>query len=58
MVAAVWGAGHEAPVVVNLDGNPLPSEIAQLPGMDPGRAAADLDAFQHSRFGVPIRHIW
>jgi pimeloyl-ACP methyl ester carboxylesterase len=43
MVAALWGQRHpESPGVVNLDGNPPPTSPAQLPGMDPGKAAAEL----------------
>ncbi|MCO8270927.1 alpha/beta hydrolase [Actinoplanes sp. TRM 88003] len=44
MLAALWGQRHpEAPGVVSLDGNPPPTSVAQLPGLDPAQAAADLD---------------
>ncbi|MEV6346122.1 alpha/beta hydrolase [Actinoplanes sp. NPDC051851] len=43
MVAALWGQRHpESPGVVSLDGNPPPSRVEQLPGMDPEKAAAEL----------------
>ncbi|MBU2662333.1 alpha/beta hydrolase [Actinoplanes bogorensis] len=43
MLAALWGQRHpEAPGVVNLDGAPPPSSPAQLPGLDPDKAVAEL----------------
>jgi pimeloyl-ACP methyl ester carboxylesterase len=43
MLAALWGQRHpEAPGVVSLDGNPPPTSPAQLPGLDPDKAAAEL----------------
>lgn len=43
MIAALWGERHpEAPGVVSLDGNPPPTSPAQLPGLDPQKAAAEL----------------
>jgi pimeloyl-ACP methyl ester carboxylesterase len=43
MIAALWGQRHpESPGVVSLDGNPPPTSPAQLPGMDPQKAAAEL----------------
>jgi pimeloyl-ACP methyl ester carboxylesterase len=50
MLAAMWGQRHpEAPGVVSLDGNPPPTRPEQLPGFDPGQAAAEL-ARLHSVF--------
>jgi pimeloyl-ACP methyl ester carboxylesterase len=43
MLAALWGARHpEAPGVVSLDGNPPPTRVEHLPGLDPQQAAAEL----------------
>jgi pimeloyl-ACP methyl ester carboxylesterase len=43
MLAALWGRRHpESPGVVSLDGNPPPTRPEQLPGLDPGKAAAEL----------------
>ncbi|MEV6595375.1 alpha/beta hydrolase [Actinoplanes sp. NPDC051346] len=43
MLAVLWGQRHpESPGVVSLDGNPPPTRIAQLPGLDPEKAAAEL----------------
>ncbi|WP_285683035.1 alpha/beta hydrolase [Actinoplanes sp. NBRC 103695] len=43
MIAALWGERHpEAPGVVSLDGNPPPTRTEHLPGMDLGKAAAEL----------------
>ena len=43
MIAALWGQRHpESPGVINLDGTPPPSSPAQLPGMAPAEASADL----------------
>ncbi|MFI6073045.1 alpha/beta fold hydrolase [Actinoplanes sp. NPDC051343] len=43
MLAALWGQRHpEASGVVSLDGNPPPSRVEHLPGMQPPAAAADL----------------
>jgi len=43
MLAALWGQRHpEAPGVVTLDGNPPPTRVEQLPGLDPEKAAAEL----------------
>jgi pimeloyl-ACP methyl ester carboxylesterase len=47
MLAALWGQRHpEAPGVVNLDGNPPPTKVAQLPGLDPEKAAGELARLQ------------
>ena len=44
MIAVLWGQRHpESPGVVSLDGNPTPTSPAQLPGLDPARAAAELE---------------
>jgi pimeloyl-ACP methyl ester carboxylesterase len=43
MLAALWGQRHpESPGVVSLDGNPPPTSIAQLSGLDPDKAAGEL----------------
>jgi pimeloyl-ACP methyl ester carboxylesterase len=43
MLAALWGQRHpETPGVVSLDGNPPPTRVEHLPGMEPRQAAADL----------------
>jgi pimeloyl-ACP methyl ester carboxylesterase len=43
MLAALWGQRHpETPGVVSLDGNPPPTRVEHLPGMDPQKAAAEL----------------
>jgi pimeloyl-ACP methyl ester carboxylesterase len=43
MLAALWGRRHpETPGVVSLDGNPPPTRVEHLPGMDPRKAAAEL----------------
>lgn len=43
MLAALWGQRHpETPGVVSLDGNPPPTRVEHLPGMQPPAAAADL----------------
>ncbi|GAA0551155.1 alpha/beta hydrolase [Paractinoplanes ferrugineus] len=43
MLAALWGQRHpETPGVVSLDGNPPPTRPAQLPGLDPEKAQAEL----------------
>jgi pimeloyl-ACP methyl ester carboxylesterase len=43
MLAALWGQRHpETPGVVSLDGNPPPTRTEHLPGLDPGKAAAEL----------------
>jgi pimeloyl-ACP methyl ester carboxylesterase len=43
MLAALWAQRHpEAPGVVSLDGNPPPTRVEHLPGMDPQKAAAEL----------------
>ena len=43
MLAALWGQRHpEASGVVSLDGNPPPTRVEHLPGMEPRTAAADL----------------
>ena len=43
MLAALWGRRHpEAAAVISLDGNPPPTRVEQLPGMDPEKAAAEL----------------
>jgi pimeloyl-ACP methyl ester carboxylesterase len=43
MLAALWGQRHpEAPGVISLDGNPPPTRVEHLPGMDPAKAAAEL----------------
>ncbi|WP_436527114.1 alpha/beta fold hydrolase [Actinoplanes sp. HUAS TT8] len=44
MLAALWGERHpESPGVVSLDGNPPPTGPAQLPGLDPSTATAELE---------------
>jgi pimeloyl-ACP methyl ester carboxylesterase len=44
MIAVLWGQRHpESPGVVSLDGNPSPTRPDQLPGVDPARAAAELE---------------
>jgi pimeloyl-ACP methyl ester carboxylesterase len=44
MLAALWGQRHpEAPGVVSLDGNPPPTSVEQLPGLDPAKASAELE---------------
>jgi pimeloyl-ACP methyl ester carboxylesterase len=43
MIAALWGQRHpESRGVISLDGNPPPTRPAQLPGLDPEKAAAEL----------------
>jgi pimeloyl-ACP methyl ester carboxylesterase len=43
MLAALWGQRHpETPGVVSLDGNPPPTRVEHLPGMQPPVAAAEL----------------
>jgi pimeloyl-ACP methyl ester carboxylesterase len=43
MLAALWGQRHpETPGVVSLDGNPPPTRVEHLPGMEPPKAAAEL----------------
>ena len=43
MLAALWGQRHpETPGVVSLDGNPPPTRVEHLPGMEPRTAAAEL----------------
>jgi pimeloyl-ACP methyl ester carboxylesterase len=43
MLAALWGQRHpESPGVISLDGNPPPTSPAQLPGLDPAKAADEL----------------
>jgi pimeloyl-ACP methyl ester carboxylesterase len=43
MLAALWGRRHpETPGVVTLDGNPPPTRVEQLPGLDPEKAAGEL----------------
>jgi len=43
MLAGLWGQRHpEAPGVISLDGNPPPTRVEHLPGMDPAKAAAEL----------------
>jgi pimeloyl-ACP methyl ester carboxylesterase len=43
MLAALWGQRHpETPGVVSLDGNPPPTRVEHLPGMEPPAAAAEL----------------
>lgn len=43
MLAVLWGQRHpESPGVVSLDGNPPPTRPEQLPGLDAGKAAAEL----------------
>jgi pimeloyl-ACP methyl ester carboxylesterase len=43
MLAALWGQRHpETPGVVSLDGNPPPTRVEHLPGMQPPKAAAEL----------------
>jgi pimeloyl-ACP methyl ester carboxylesterase len=43
MLAALWGQRHpESPGVVSLDGNPPPTRVEHLPGMDPRKAGAEL----------------
>ena len=50
MLAALWGQRHpEAPGVVNLDGNPPPTSVDQLPGLDPAKASAELERL-HATF--------
>ena len=44
MLAALWGQRHpESPGVVSLDGNPPPTRPEQVPGLDPDKAAAELE---------------
>jgi pimeloyl-ACP methyl ester carboxylesterase len=44
MIAVLWAQRHpESPGVVSLDGNPTPTDPAQLPGLDPAKAAAELE---------------
>jgi pimeloyl-ACP methyl ester carboxylesterase len=44
ILAVLWGRRHpESPGVVSLDGNPPPTSPDQLPGLDPAKAAAELD---------------
>jgi pimeloyl-ACP methyl ester carboxylesterase len=61
MLAALWGQRHpETPGVVSLDGNPPPTRVEELPGLDPEKAAAELArltaAFDqmHAALGQPI----
>lgn len=61
MLAALWGQRHpETPGVVSLDGNPPPTRVEELPGLDPDKAAAELArltaAFDqmHAALGRPI----
>jgi pimeloyl-ACP methyl ester carboxylesterase len=43
MLAAMWGQRHpEAPGIVSLDGNPPPTRVDHLPGLDPEKAAGEL----------------
>jgi pimeloyl-ACP methyl ester carboxylesterase len=43
VIAALWGRRHpESPGVVSLDGNPPPTRPAQLPGLEPVIADAEL----------------
>jgi pimeloyl-ACP methyl ester carboxylesterase len=43
VIAALWGRRHpESPGVVSLDGSPAPTRPAQLPGLDPVVADAEL----------------
>ncbi|SDT77982.1 alpha/beta fold hydrolase [Actinoplanes derwentensis] len=43
MLAALWGQRHpDSPGVVSLDGNPPPTRLEHLPGLDPEKAAAEL----------------
>ena len=43
MLAALWGQRHpETPGVVSLDGNPPPTRVEHLPGLEPRTAAAEL----------------
>jgi pimeloyl-ACP methyl ester carboxylesterase len=43
MLAALWAQRHpETPGVVSLDGNPPPTRVEHLPGMEPRTAAAEL----------------
>ncbi|GGQ57235.1 alpha/beta fold hydrolase [Couchioplanes azureus] len=43
MLAVLWGQRHpESPGVVNLDGNPPPTRVEQLPGLEPEKASAEL----------------
>jgi pimeloyl-ACP methyl ester carboxylesterase len=43
MLALLWGQRHpDSPGVVSLDGNPAPTRVEQLPGVDPARARAEL----------------
>jgi pimeloyl-ACP methyl ester carboxylesterase len=50
MLAALWGQRHpEAPGVVSLDGNPPPTSVDRLPGLDPAKAAAELERL-HAAF--------
>ena len=61
MLAVLWGQRHpESPGVVSLDGNPPPSRVEHLPGLDVGKAAGELarlrsvfDAMQ-AHMGQPI----
>jgi pimeloyl-ACP methyl ester carboxylesterase len=49
MVAAAWGHRHpEVPGVVNLDGNPLPNSIDDVPGLSPEFAVEQLARFRES----------
>ncbi|GAA2862775.1 alpha/beta hydrolase [Actinoplanes cyaneus] len=44
MLAAHWGERHpESAGVISLDGNPPPTDPAQLPGLDPEKATAELE---------------
>ena len=44
MLAALWGQRHpESPGVVSLDGNPPPTRPDQLTGLDPEKAAGELE---------------
>ncbi|PRX99081.1 alpha/beta fold hydrolase [Allonocardiopsis opalescens] len=44
MAAAHWARRTpDCPGAVNIDGNPTPTRPEQLPGLDPGQAAAELD---------------
>ena len=47
MLAALWAQRHpESGGAVSLDGNPPPSRVEQLPGLDPQEAAAELARLQ------------
>jgi pimeloyl-ACP methyl ester carboxylesterase len=47
MLAALWAQRHpESGGAVSLDGNPPPSRVEHVPGLDPGKAAAELARLQ------------